>query len=129
VTVNKKKIKCSADTSGVSDYGKLEVAYGTTEHNWGDRDIFQGGYINLGYWDDALFSNYSQIIWTSKIICVIVVSMKDVDILALTTRIETVLPTLNEYQRRRYLSAEAKAIGYGGISLVSRVSEVQADIN
>ena len=34
------------------------------------------------------------------------------------------LPTLNEYQRRRFLSAEAKAIGYGGISLVSRLSGV-----
>jgi len=32
------------------------------------------------------------------------------------------LPTLNEYQRRRYLSAEAKSYGYGGISLVSRLS-------
>jgi hypothetical protein len=32
------------------------------------------------------------------------------------------LPTLNEYQRRRFLSVEAKAIGYGGISLVSRLS-------
>jgi hypothetical protein len=33
-----------------------------------------------------------------------------------------VLPTLNEYQSRRYLSAEAKSIGYGGISLISRLS-------
>jgi hypothetical protein len=33
-----------------------------------------------------------------------------------------VLPTLNEYQRKRYLSSEAKAIGYGGISVVSRLS-------
>lgn len=48
--------------------------------------------------------------------------MKNVDIYALQTRIEAVLPTLNEYQRRRYLSAEAKAIGRGGISLVSRLS-------
>jgi hypothetical protein len=48
--------------------------------------------------------------------------MENVDILALTTRVEAVLPTLNEYQRRRFLSAEAKAIGRGGISLVSRVS-------
>jgi hypothetical protein len=45
--------------------------------------------------------------------------MKEVDIL---NRIETVLPTLNEYQSRRYLAAEAKAIGYGGISLISRLS-------
>ena len=34
------------------------------------------------------------------------------------------MPTLNEYQCRRYLSTEAKAIGYGGISLVSRLSGV-----
>ena len=32
------------------------------------------------------------------------------------------LPALNEYQRRRYLATEAKAIGHGGISLVSRLS-------
>ena len=48
--------------------------------------------------------------------------MKNTDILALQTRIEAVMPTLNEYQKRRYLSAEAKAIGRGGISLVSRLS-------
>jgi hypothetical protein len=48
--------------------------------------------------------------------------MKEVDILTILNRIETVLPTLNEYQSRRYLSAEAKAIGYGGISLISRLS-------
>jgi len=39
-------------------------------------------------------------------------------------RIETIVPALNEYQRRRYLSAEAKTYGYGGISLVSRLSGV-----
>jgi hypothetical protein len=50
--------------------------------------------------------------------------MKDTDVLALQTRIEAVVPTLNEYQRRRYLSAEAKAIGYGGITIVSRLSGV-----
>jgi len=50
--------------------------------------------------------------------------MKDVDIAALKMRIEAVLPTLNEYQRRRYLSAEAKSIGYGGITLVSHLSGV-----
>lgn len=48
--------------------------------------------------------------------------MKNIDKLALESRIEKVQPTLNEYQRRRYLSAEAKSIGYGGISLVSRIS-------
>ena len=50
--------------------------------------------------------------------------MRGIDEQALGTRIRTVLPTLNEYQRRRYLSAEAKTIGYGGISLVSRISGV-----
>ena len=48
--------------------------------------------------------------------------MNTINVLAIQTRIEAVLPTLNEYQRRRYLSAEAKAIGYGGISLISRIS-------
>ncbi|MDR2400542.1 MAG: hypothetical protein LBD73_02690, partial [Deferribacteraceae bacterium] len=46
--------------------------------------------------------------------------MENADVLAIQTRIEAVLATLNEYQRRRYLSAEAKSIGYGGISLISR---------
>jgi len=46
------------------------------------------------------------------------------DKLALQTRIEAILPTLNEYQRRRYLAAEAKTIGYGGISLVSQLSGI-----
>jgi len=50
--------------------------------------------------------------------------MTNIDVLALKTRIDFMLPTLNEYQRRRFLSAEAKAIGYGGISLVSRLSGV-----
>jgi hypothetical protein len=50
--------------------------------------------------------------------------MKGIDVAALKMRIEAVLPTLNEYQRRRYLSAEAKSIGYGGITLVSRLSGV-----
>jgi hypothetical protein len=48
--------------------------------------------------------------------------IKDEDINALKLRIDTMLPTLNEYQRRRYLSAEAKALGYGGVTLVSRLS-------
>ena len=37
--------------------------------------------------------------------------MKSIDEQALRMRIETVVPTLNEYQRRIYLSAEAKALG------------------
>jgi hypothetical protein len=48
--------------------------------------------------------------------------MKDIDENAVKGRIESVLPTLNEYQRRRYLSAEAKSIDYGGISIVNRLS-------
>jgi len=48
--------------------------------------------------------------------------MENVDILAIRNRIEAVLPTLNEYQSRRYLSAEAKSLGYGGVSLISRLS-------
>jgi hypothetical protein len=43
---------------------------------------------------------------------------------AAKTRIETMLPMLNEYQRRIYLSTEAKVIGYGGISLISRISGI-----
>ncbi|MDR3287882.1 MAG: ISAzo13 family transposase [Peptococcaceae bacterium] len=50
--------------------------------------------------------------------------MANIDIKALEMRIKTVLPTMTEYQRRVYLSAEAKSIGYGGISLVSRISGV-----
>ena len=50
--------------------------------------------------------------------------MNEAEVYTLQERIEFVLPTLNEYQRRRYLSAEAKAFGRGGISLVSRLSGV-----
>ena len=39
-------------------------------------------------------------------------------------RIKTMLPLLNERQRRLFLAAEAEAIGYGGISQVSQVSGV-----
>jgi len=46
------------------------------------------------------------------------------DVKALEMRITTMLPKLNEYQRRMYLATEAKAIGYGGISQVSRISGV-----
>jgi hypothetical protein len=48
--------------------------------------------------------------------------MKKVDVIAIQNRIEAVLPALNEYQSRWYLSAEAKSIGYGGISLINRLS-------
>ena len=43
---------------------------------------------------------------------------------ALKLRIETMLPQLNERQRRLFLATEAKAIGYGGVSTVSRLSAV-----
>ena len=39
-------------------------------------------------------------------------------------RILSMLPFLSEKQRRLYLATEAEAIGYGGISKVSRVSGV-----
>lgn len=50
------------------------------------------------------------------------VNMMTKDEELLQERIRSVLPTLNEFQRRRYLSAEAKSIGYGGISLISRIT-------
>lgn len=50
--------------------------------------------------------------------------MREAEIVAIRTRIETMLPMLNEYQRRVFLSTEAKAYGYGGISLVSRLSGI-----
>jgi len=43
---------------------------------------------------------------------------------ALRLRIKTMLPELNERQRRLFLATEAKTIGYGGITKVSRISGV-----
>jgi len=40
------------------------------------------------------------------------------------TRIESVLPILNERQRRIYLSAEAQSIGWGGKSKIAQLSSV-----
>lgn len=40
------------------------------------------------------------------------------------TRIESVLPMLNERQRRIYLAAEAKSIGWGGVTKISRLTSV-----
>jgi len=40
------------------------------------------------------------------------------------TRIETILPMLNERQRRVYLSAEANSIGWGGKSKIAQLSSV-----
>ena len=39
-------------------------------------------------------------------------------------RIDTVLPMLNERQSRVYLSAEATSIGWGGKSIISKLSSV-----
>jgi cyclopropane fatty-acyl-phospholipid synthase-like methyltransferase len=52
VDVLKNKCFTGCRDDGISDYSMLEAAYGIAKNNWGDRDIFQGGYINLGYWDD-----------------------------------------------------------------------------
>jgi len=43
---------------------------------------------------------------------------------ALKLRIKTMLPELDERQRRLFLATEAKAIGYGGITKVSSISGV-----
>ena len=40
------------------------------------------------------------------------------------TRIEAVLPMLNEHQRRIYLSAESQSIGWGGKSKIAQLSSV-----
>jgi transposase len=42
----------------------------------------------------------------------------------LTTKLQTVLPHLNEKQRRLFLAAEAKALGWGGISKVAQATGV-----
>jgi len=39
-------------------------------------------------------------------------------------KIRKMLPLLNEKQKRLYLASEAEAMGYGGISAVSRISGV-----
>ncbi|GHU18466.1 hypothetical protein FACS189475_03990 [Betaproteobacteria bacterium] len=50
--------------------------------------------------------------------------MKTIDTVVMQKRILQTLPMLNELQRRRFLAIEAKTFGYGGISLVSRLSGV-----
>jgi hypothetical protein len=50
--------------------------------------------------------------------------MKNIDTGALHERITQTLPMLNERQRRRFLAVESKSLGYGGISLISRMSGV-----
>ena len=42
----------------------------------------------------------------------------------LRLRIATMLPELNERQRRLYLASEAKSIGYGGVTRVSKISGI-----
>jgi hypothetical protein len=46
------------------------------------------------------------------------------DEVALRLRIVTMLPELNERQRRLYLASEAKSLGYGGVTRVSRISGI-----
>lgn len=50
--------------------------------------------------------------------------MNNIAAIALQKRIELVLPTLNEFQSRRFLASEARAFGHGGASLASRISGV-----
>jgi len=42
----------------------------------------------------------------------------------LETKIKKIMPLLNEKQKRIYLASEAEAIGYGGISEISRLTGV-----
>lgn len=35
---------------------KIESAYGSHKGNWGDRSVFQGDYINFGYWQNVSFN-------------------------------------------------------------------------
>jgi hypothetical protein len=48
--------------------------------------------------------------------------MKNFDINTLQKRIVQTLPMLNERQRRRFLAIESKLLGYGGVSLISRIT-------
>ena len=46
------------------------------------------------------------------------------DITGIENRIATMMPILDEYQRRIFLASEAQMLGYGGISYISRISGV-----
>ena len=46
------------------------------------------------------------------------------DISGVRNRILTMLPILDEYQRRIFLASEAQMLGYGGISCISRISGI-----
>ena len=45
----------------------------------------------------------------------------------LKKKIDTMLPVLNERQRRLYLAAEADSLGWGGISLISKLSNADRE--
>lgn len=46
---------------------------------------------------------------------------------ALEKRIKTVLPLLDERQKRIYLAAEAESLGWGGMGYISRIANVDKD--
>lgn len=48
--------------------------------------------------------------------------MKNVDEASLRKKLERVLPLLNERQKRLYVAAEAEQLGYGGITLLARLT-------
>jgi hypothetical protein len=48
----------------------------------------------------------------------------EIDERVLAAKFEAILPRLDERQRRLLLAAEARSLGHGGISLVSRASGV-----
>ena len=45
------------------------------------------------------------------------------DITGVRNRILTMLPILDEYQRRIFLASEAQMLGYGGISCIKELQE------
>ena len=48
----------------------------------------------------------------------------EIDERVLAAKFETILPHLDERQRRLLMAAEARSLGYGGISLVARAAGV-----
>ena len=40
------------DKKGLIDQEKIKSVYGSSINNWGDLTIFQGNFINFGYWKD-----------------------------------------------------------------------------
>ena len=44
----------------------------------------------------------------------------EIDEQVLSAKFEVILPHLDERQRRLLLAAEARSLGYGGVSLVAR---------